>query len=78
MTDLITAIQDSMNPHALIQLSSPADQKIDVETIKHILKRAGVVTWGWEITDTHITLRVYAPHRHTAKGVLEDAGVKFL
>lgn len=78
MAGLITSIQDVMNPHVRIQLSAPAKQKINVETIKHILKRAGVVSWGWETTDERIVFRVYGPHRYTAKGVLEEAGVKFL
>ena len=76
MARLITTIQDAMNPHMRFVISDPIKQEVTAEKIKGILRRAEVVTWGWEVTDERIVFRVYKPHQYTAKGVLEEAGVK--
>jgi hypothetical protein len=77
MAGLITIIQDAVNPHVRFVISSPDEQEITAGQIRHRLKRAGVVSWGWQVADERIVFRVYKPYRYTAKGVLEEAGVEF-
>jgi len=66
-----------MNPHKRLVIPDPEKQKINPETMKHILDRERVVTWGWEINKKRIAFRVYKPHQYTAKGLLEEEGVEF-
>jgi hypothetical protein len=76
MAGLITTIRDAMNPHRQFKVSDPEKQEITAEAIKHMLKREGVVSWGWEASGECIVFRVYKPHQYTAKGLLEEKGIK--
>ena len=76
MGGLITSIRDVMNPHKRLEISHPKKQKITAGAMKKMLKRARVVSWGWEVSDERIAFRVYEPHQHTAKGLLEEKGVE--
>lgn len=77
MVGFIITIRDAINPHVRFVITSPVKQKINAEQIKGTLKRAGIVSWGWQVADERIVFRVYKPHRYTAKGVLEETGVEF-
>ena len=76
MGGLIAGIQDMMNPHTRIEISDPEKQEITAEAMKHMLKRAGVVSWGWEVSDERVAFRVYEPHHYWAKGLLEEKGIE--
>ena len=76
MGGLITGIQDVMNPHTRLEISDPEKQKISAGAMKQMLKRARVVSWGWEVSDERIVFRVYKPHQDTAKGLLEEKGIE--
>ena len=76
MAGLVTGIRDVMNPHARIAIRDPEKQKVTAEAIKHMLKRKGVVSWGWEVSDKRIVFRVYEPHQYTTKGLLKEKEVE--
>lgn len=77
MAGLINTFRDAMNPHERLVISDPDKQKITSETMKDILKRKRIVTWGWEVSDKRIVFRVKESDKYTAKGVLEEEGVEF-
>ena len=77
MAGLITTFRDAMNLHERLVVSDLNKQKITPETMKDILKRKRVVTWGWEVGDEHVVFRVRESDKYTAKGVLEEEGVEF-
>ena len=76
MGGLIAGIRDVMNPHTRLKISDPEKQKMTAGAMQQMLRRAGVVSWGWEVSDERIVFRVLEPHQHTAKGLLEEKGVK--
>ena len=77
MAGWITTFRDAMNLHERLVISDPDKQKITPETMKDILKRKRLVTWGWEVGDKHVVFRVKESDKYTAKGVLKEKGVEF-
>ncbi len=78
MADFVTGLRDVMNPHARVTIKVPAVMNVDrIEgQVKAMMKRWGVVTWGWRKTANTITFRVYQSDRFTAFGRLEEAKFK--
>lgn len=77
MAGMINTLRDAMNPHVRLVISNPEKQKITLEAMRDILKRKRVVTWGWEVSPNRIVFRVRESDKYTAKGSLEEKGVKF-
>ncbi len=78
MADFLTKLRDAMNLHAAIKIKVPGTMDADrIEgRVKAMMKRWGVVTWGWQKTANTIAFRVYQSDRYTARGRLAEAGYK--
>ena len=80
MAGLFESIQDLMNPHedfTIFVLERDAASHVE-QQVKQVIKRAKATTWGWQVTDSKITFRVYKPHHYAAHGLLEEAGFKLV
>jgi len=80
MAGLFESIQDLMNPHVPFVILVPERGTAGrlEQKAKQVIKRAKATTWGWQVTESTIAFRVYKPHHYAARGLLEEAGFKFV
>ncbi len=73
-----TALRNVMNPNTpfTIKVPPPGDVQGVRRQAERIMKRWGVVTWGWQESSNTVKFRVYEADRFTALGRLEEAGFK--